>query len=124
MKFTPPDFFEDIKYLGNFDAVRQVYYMYQKNEDYMLVTLSRNKLNSFTVNFVKKKCIDYVIKNFAGKTICRKTVENEKPSIFGSAFERPFAILNTFYILTVLGKAEKVEKEGRALWFKIKNAKN
>ena len=121
MRFNPRDFFEGIEYLGEFESVRQIYYVYRKNHGFMLVTLSRNKLDSFYVNFVTWKCVEYIANKFKRKIVDRKRVESEKTRIFGSRKERRFKILNTFYILCVLGMAEKTnEIEHGTMRFRIK----
>jgi hypothetical protein len=121
MRFNPSDFFERIEYLGEFESVRQIYYVYRKNHDFMLVTLSRNRLDSFNVNFVPEKCVRYLASKFKRKIVDRKGVESENTRIFGSRRERGFKILNTFYVLCVLGMAEKAnEVEQGTMRFRIR----
>jgi hypothetical protein len=110
MRFNPSDFFEGIEYLGEFESVRQIYYVYKKDRDYILVTLSRNRLDSFNVNFVSGKCVGYISGKFKRKIVDRKEVESENTRVFGSHRERGFKILNTLYVLCVLGMAEKVNE--------------
>lgn len=120
MRFIPKSFFEGINYLGEFESVRQIYYVYQKGDDYLLVTLSRNRLDSFNVNFVPKKCIEYITANFNHRIVNRRAIEERQTSIFGDSKERAFKILNALYVLCVLGTAEKVEEtEFGAMRFKI-----
>jgi hypothetical protein len=121
MRFNASDFFEGVEYLGEFESVRQIYYIYRKNHDYMLVSLSRNRLDSFNVNFVPGKCIGYVSSEFKHKIVDRKEVESKNTRIFGSRRERGFKILNTLYVLCVLGMAEKVnEIQQGTMRFKIR----
>lgn len=110
MRFDPSIFFEGTEYLGEFESMRQIYYVYRKNHDFMLVTLSRNRLDSFNVNFIPGKCVQYIAKKFKRKTVGRKEVESENTRIFGSLREKGFKILNTFYVLCVLGMAERVDE--------------
>jgi hypothetical protein len=105
-RFDPSGFFEGIEYLGEFESVRQIYYVYKKNRDFMLVTLSRNRLDSFNVNFISRKCVDYLGVKFRRKIVGRKEVEAKNTRIFGNRREKRFKILNTFYVLCVLGMAE------------------
>lgn len=121
MKFVPHMFFDGIDYLGEFESVRQIYYVYRKGEDFMLVTLSRSKLDSFNVSFISKDCVEYVATKFEGKIADRKAVERTRSDLFGGHRERGFKILNTFYILCVLGLAERVNEiyPSRGLKFRI-----
>jgi len=109
MRFDPGCFFKGIEYLGEFVSMRQIYYVYKKNNDFMLVTLSRNRLDSFNVNFIPKRCIEYVSTNFSNRVVDRKTIEEKQTSMFGNSRERSFKILNALYVLCVLGMAKKVE---------------
>ena len=121
MRFDPSGFFEGIEYLGEFESVRQIYYVYEKNHDFMLVTLSRNRLDSFNVNFISGKCVGYVARKFKRRIVGRKEVESENTRIFGSRREKGFKILNTFYVLCVLGMAEKAnEIEQGTMRFRIR----
>lgn len=119
MRFNPSDFFEGMEYLGEFESVRQIYYVYRKNHDFMLVTLSRNRLDSFNVNFVPAKCITYVASKFKRKIVNRKVIEGSNPRIFGSRRERAFKVLNTLYVLSVLGIAKRTDEENGAMRFRI-----
>lgn len=120
MRFIPESFFDAMEYLGEFESVRQIYYIYRKNNDYLLVTLSRSRLDSFNVNFIPKKCVEYVTSNFSRKIVDRKDIEKRKTSIFGNSRERAFKILNTLYVLCILGLAEKVnESERGTMKFRI-----
>lgn len=120
MRFIPETFFESVDYLGEFESVRQIYYIYRKKNDYLLVTLNRNRLDSFNVNFIPKKCIEYVTANFNHKIVDRKVIEGRQTNIFGHSTERAFKILNTLYVLCVLGMAEKIdESEFGAMRFRI-----
>jgi len=121
MRFIPSQFFDDIEYLGEFESVRQIYYIYMKGEHFMLVTLSRSKLDSFNVNFISRDCVEYIARKFEGKIADRKAVEKIKSNLFGGHKERGFNILNTFYILCVLGMAERVNEvpPSRSLKFRI-----
>ena len=121
VKFIPNTFFDGIEYLGEFESVRQIYYVYRKGEDFMLVTLSRSKLDSFNVNFISRDCVKYIAGKFEGKIADRKAVEKLKTDLFGGRNEKGFKILYTFYILCVLGMAEKVDEvpPTRGLKFRI-----
>jgi len=121
VKFVPKKFFDGIEYLGEFESVRQIYYIYRKDKNFMLVTLSRSKLDSFNVNFVSRDCVEYITRKFGGKMADRKAVEKMKSNLFGSHIERSFKILNTFYVLCVLGVAERVNEvhRSRGLKFRI-----
>jgi len=120
MRFIPERFFEGVEYLGEFESVRQIYYVYRKKDDYLLVTLSRNRLDSFNVNFIPKKCVEYITANFDRKVVDRKGIEKKKTSIFGNSRERAFKILNTLYVLCVLGWAEKAnESEHSTMKFRV-----
>lgn len=120
MRFVPSKFFDDLEYLGEFESVRQIYYVYRKGKDYVSVTLSRNKLDSFNANFISRNCVEYILNKFDGKIVDRKAVEKMKTKVFGAGRVRAFKILNTFYILCVLGIAERVEvPRVRGLRFRI-----
>ena len=120
MRFIPEAFFDGMEYLGEFESVRQIYYIYRKNDDYVLVTLSRNRLDSFNVNFISKKCVEYVTSNFSRETVDRRDIEKRKTSIFGNSREKAFKILNTLYVLCVLGLAKKVnESEHGTMKFRV-----
>jgi hypothetical protein len=120
MRFIPETFFAGVEYLGEFESVRQIYYVYRKKEDYLLVTLNRNRLDSFNVNFIPKKCIEYITTNFNHKIADRKEIERKQTSVFGNSGERAFKILNTLYVLCVLGMAKKVnESEHGTMKFRV-----
>ena len=122
MKFVPSKFFNGIEYLGEFESVRQIYYIYKKGKDYMLVTLSRSKLDSLNVNFISRDCVEFLANRFDGKIVDRKAVEKIKTDLFGDQNDKGFKILYTFYILCVLGMAEKVNEvpPTRGLKFRIR----
>jgi len=121
MRFIPESFFDDVEYLGEFESVRQIYYIYRKNDDYLLVTLNRNRLDSFNANFIPKKCVEYVTSNFSRRIVDRKDIEKMKTSIFGNSREKAFKILNTLYILCVLGLANRVdESEHGTMKFRVR----
>ena len=120
MKFSPRDFFKELEYLGEFESVRQIYYVYKKNHDFILVTLSKSRLDSLNVSFISGKCVEYVVDRFKRKIIDRKDVERQNTHIFGNHREKSFKILNTFYVLCVLGLAEKTnELEKSTMKFRI-----
>ncbi|MDH5782249.1 MAG: hypothetical protein OEZ35_01090 [Candidatus Bathyarchaeota archaeon] len=120
MRFIPESFFDGMEYLGEFESVRQIYYIYRKNDDYLLVTLSRNRLDSFNVNFIPKKCVEYVTSNFSREIVDRKDIEKRKTSIFGNSREKAFKILNTLYVLCVLGRAKRInESEHGTMKFRV-----
>jgi len=58
MRFIPESFFDGVEYLGEFESVRQIYYVYKKRDDYLLVALNRNRLDSFNVNFIPKNALN------------------------------------------------------------------
>jgi hypothetical protein len=120
LKFNPQDFFRELEYLGEFESVRQIYYIYRKNHDFILVTLSKSRLDSLNVSFISGKCIEYVVNRFKRKIIDRKDLERQNTHIFGNCREKSFKILNTFYVLCVLGMAEKAnEVEHSTMKFRI-----
>jgi hypothetical protein len=120
LKFQPATFFKGIEYLGEFPSLKQIYYIYRKTGDYILVTLSKTKLDSFNASFIKGKYVDFMVRKYAGKIIDRRKVEEDNPRTFGKPSERAFKILNIFYILCILGKAKKIEDlNSRGLKFKI-----
>ena len=123
MKFVPSKFFDGLEYLGEFESVRQIYYIYKKGKDYLSVTLSRNKLDSLNVNFISRDCVEYIANMFNGKIVDRKAVEKIKINLFGNHRERGFKILNTLYILCVLGMAERVNEVPRARGLKFRICK-
>ncbi len=111
--------FRDLRYRGQVKGDRRTYYAFESPSGYLLVSLNRQ--GGFNVNPVDREAVEVIAKRFRGQRVTRKILVTRarRPDLFGKGF----APLNALYVMAAIGSARKlVEREGRAMVFKIKTA--
>lgn len=120
---NPKKTLENLSFVGEVVSKRQTYYVYENEDEYILMTVNRSKENSFNFNIVSKDATEYVKKAFSGReqlTTSELTRESKKPALIKGAFDA----LNALYALCAVGDAKIDHRyKGQALYFNIRARK-
>lgn len=109
---NPKNILENLKCVGEFEAVRQTYYVYEGEEDYVLLSISGTKPHSGNVNFLPKEAVEYVIEMFAGEQ--RKTADDVFAKSTKHVLLRTrFDALNALYVICATNRGKKHESYKR-----------
>lgn len=117
---NPKKMLQGLTFVGEVTAKRQTYYVYESDKEYIMMTVSRQKDNSFNFSIVPKEATAYVIKTFSGRTVTSSEVLNQsrRPAYIKGTFDA----LNILYALCATGvsKIDQRFKKGPALHFTLK----
>ena len=120
---NPKKILENLSFVGEVISKRQTYYVYENEDEYILMTVNRSKENSFNFNIVSKDASEYVKKSFSGReklTTAELAKESKKPALIKGTFDA----LNILYALCAVGDA-KIDRryKGRTLYFNVRSRK-
>lgn len=124
-QIRPDSVLKDLKYIGDVEAKRQRYYIYSREEGFLVLSVSHSRPGSYNLNFVEKDALKFIHKQFARRRgITSRTMAREAVApVFFSRMndtEKRLRILNICYILVALGHARmKKERGSRELRFDI-----
>ena len=115
----PKKILTDLKFVKEVPAKRQTYYVYEKQDHYILMTVNKAR-KSYNFNVVAKEAAQYVKKAFKGRqqlTSADVLTKSKKPAYIKNAFDA----LNILYALCATGEA-KIDRRhiGMKLFFNIK----
>lgn len=115
----PKKILTDLKFIKKVPAKRQTYYVYERKDHYILMTVNKAR-NSYNFNVVDKEAAKYVKKAFKGRqqlTSSDVLNKSKKPTYIKNAFDA----LNILYALCATGEA-KIDRRysGIKLFFNIK----
>ena len=115
----PKNILSGLSFVREVTGKTQTYYVYEGKNDYILMTVSRNK-NSYNFNVVSKDAADYVRTKFSGrqKITSNDVVKESKKPVH---IKEPLDALNILYALCAT-EAAKVDSriKQRQLFFNIK----
>jgi hypothetical protein len=121
----PDSVLQDLQYVGDVEAKRQRYYVYSREEGYLVLSVSHSRPGSYNLNFIEKDALEFIRRQFSRRRgITSQTMAREAiaPVFFSrmNDIEKRLRILNICYVLVALGHAKLRKREGsRELKFDI-----
>jgi hypothetical protein len=103
---TTEKILENLKFVGEFDAIRQNYYVYEGEKVFILQSISIAKAHGGNISILPKGAVEYVAESFAGKqNITAGDVF--KASTHHALIRTRFDALNVLYVLCAQGRANR-----------------
>jgi len=122
----PDNVLKDLQYVSDVEAKRQRYYIYSREEGFLVLSVSHSRPGSYNLNFIEKDALEFIRRQFSRrKGITSQTMAKETVApVFFSRMddrEKRLRILNICYVLVALGHARMRKEEGsRELRFDIR----
>ena len=116
----PGEVLKNLKYVEEFDSIRQHYYIYKGDEHYVLLTISKTKgREAGNVNFISKDAVEYVIELFEGQ---QRITANDvfEASTRPALLQTPLEALNALYVICATQRGKRdMHNKGTPLRFNV-----
>lgn len=115
-----------LTFRGEVSAVRQTYHIFEGQDFFFVLSLSRSKKDAGNFNVVDKRAVQYVQSRFAGKKGVTSNAVVDRSRRTHHA-KNALAALNILYVLVALGVAN-IEKgrmgSHQQLFFSVRNSRS
>jgi hypothetical protein len=116
----PKSILTGLTFVKEVSGKTQTYYVYEGKNDFILMTVAKNK-KGCNFNVVSKEAVDYVKNKFSGRKKITSNIvakESKKPIYI----KEPLDALNILYALCAVGEAKVDSRfEQKQLFFNIKH---